>query len=308
MARAAAPGKVVLSGAYAVLEGAPALVFAVDRYAIADTSALASFVGPEVRAALGDTPAPAVDVSQLRDEHGKIGLGSSAAVLVATLAALELERRGPTDDAALASIVFERALEAHARAQGGGSGVDVAAATYGGLFAFQRSSGQLRVSRLTLPPGTCVEVWASGVPASTAGLIQRVRGVEQQAPRVYRSLLSQQAEAARQAEAALVHADSERLLRALRQQREVLAELGAQASAAIVTPEVSELAQLAKEAAMLPAGAGGGDIAVYVGTAPSPPEFRARAAELRQRLLPVRIAERGVHALDQPPGGAANVL
>ena len=34
--RARAPGKLVLSGAYAVLEGAPALVAAVDRYAVAD--------------------------------------------------------------------------------------------------------------------------------------------------------------------------------------------------------------------------------------------------------------------------------
>ena len=33
---ARAPGKVVLSGAYAVLEGAPALVAAVDRYVVAD--------------------------------------------------------------------------------------------------------------------------------------------------------------------------------------------------------------------------------------------------------------------------------
>ena len=35
--RARAPGKLVLSGAYAVLEGAPALVAAVDRYALADS-------------------------------------------------------------------------------------------------------------------------------------------------------------------------------------------------------------------------------------------------------------------------------
>src|SRR5690606_12116062 len=33
-----APGKVVLSGAYAVLEGAPCIVTAVDRYVYADSS------------------------------------------------------------------------------------------------------------------------------------------------------------------------------------------------------------------------------------------------------------------------------
>jgi len=33
--RIIAPGKLVLTGAYAVLEGAPAIVVAVDRYAVA---------------------------------------------------------------------------------------------------------------------------------------------------------------------------------------------------------------------------------------------------------------------------------
>ncbi len=35
---AKAPGKLVVSGAYSVLEGAPAIVVAVDRYAVADTA------------------------------------------------------------------------------------------------------------------------------------------------------------------------------------------------------------------------------------------------------------------------------
>ena len=38
MTRARAPGKVVLSGAYAVLSGAPAIVAAVSRYVTADSA------------------------------------------------------------------------------------------------------------------------------------------------------------------------------------------------------------------------------------------------------------------------------
>jgi phosphomevalonate kinase len=49
---ARAPGKLVLSGAYAVLEGAPALVAAIDRYAVADASRPTLRVTPEVREAL----------------------------------------------------------------------------------------------------------------------------------------------------------------------------------------------------------------------------------------------------------------
>jgi len=41
---ARAPGKLVLSGAYAVLSGAPALVVAVDRYVVADSARPAAFL------------------------------------------------------------------------------------------------------------------------------------------------------------------------------------------------------------------------------------------------------------------------
>ena len=51
MSRARAPGKLVLSGAYAVLSGAPALVAAVDRYVVADSARPTLFDAPEVRAA-----------------------------------------------------------------------------------------------------------------------------------------------------------------------------------------------------------------------------------------------------------------
>jgi len=43
-----APGKILLSGAYAVLDGAPALVVAVDRLAFAHADRPASRVSPEV--------------------------------------------------------------------------------------------------------------------------------------------------------------------------------------------------------------------------------------------------------------------
>jgi phosphomevalonate kinase len=78
--RAAAPGKLVVTGAYAVLEGAPAIVFAVDRLAIADTATTTDRPTAEVRAALGDRPAPSFDASALENQGTKLGLGSSAAV------------------------------------------------------------------------------------------------------------------------------------------------------------------------------------------------------------------------------------
>ncbi len=164
--KARAPGKLVLSGAYAVLEGAPAIVTAVDRYALADCAREAERVTPEVSAALKGRRAPWFDARELRSDHGKLGLGSSAAILVASLGALELEAAGLLNDAALAARVLPAALAAHASAQQGGSGIDVAASALGGTLIATRGS-ELRTEPVALPSGLVLEVWASGVPAVT---------------------------------------------------------------------------------------------------------------------------------------------
>jgi len=179
--KARAPGKLVLSGAYAVLEGAPAIVTAVDRYALADDSRPAAQATPEVAAALGDASAPWFDASALRQGEHKLGLGSSAAILVASLAALEPE----PPDGELAERVFPRALEAHRKAQGGGSGVDVAASAFGGTLCFQRAQGQPElIEPLDVPDELVIEAWWSGQPASTPELLARVAELKQLLPAV----------------------------------------------------------------------------------------------------------------------------
>ena len=62
--KARAPGKLVMSGAYAVLEGAPALATAVDRYAVADTERAPDRYSREVLAVLSQAEAPFVKLLQ----------------------------------------------------------------------------------------------------------------------------------------------------------------------------------------------------------------------------------------------------
>jgi phosphomevalonate kinase len=126
--RARAPGKLVLSGAYSVLRGAPALVSAVTRYAFATIGAPATFESEEVRAFLDTLPPeqrpphPQLDAAALRTNvpggSRKLGLGSSAALLSAAIMVVltDLEQKEP-----FAEDVFWRAFDAHRRAQGGGS-------------------------------------------------------------------------------------------------------------------------------------------------------------------------------------------
>lgn len=153
---ATAPGKLILTGEYAVLQGAPALVIAVNRrvvatrrtaprgsspFLIAVADEIAKRYGanhPATRAALDIV----VDSSEFYLGTQKLGLGSSAAVTVAATAlALADDSSVPVIDR---DAVLQIASEAHAAAQGlkgaRGSGADIAAAVHGGVIAFQRAT------------------------------------------------------------------------------------------------------------------------------------------------------------------------
>lgn len=298
--KAKAPGKVVLSGAYAVLEGAPAIVSAVNRYAVCDTERAPERVTPEVRAALPQGPFPGFDASELRDGEHKLGLGSSAAILVAALAAV----RAPefADEQALRQAIEGPALRAHREAQGGGSGIDVAASTRGGtLIARRTAPDALDIDAVELPRALCVEVWASGVSASTPELLRAVAGFRRDRPREHQELMGALGAAATRAAAAARAGRAEALIAELAAQRELLGQLGDASHVPIITREVRQLAEWAKPhgAAVLPSGAGGGDIVLWVGLEPSPQPFRQLGAALGHRHIPVELHARGAFAIDE---------
>jgi phosphomevalonate kinase len=302
---ARAPGKVVLSGAYAVLEGAPALVAAVDRYVIADARREADFITPEVREALhsrGATRAPWFDARGLRDESDrKLGLGSSAAILVASLAALELGAEPMLDDAALARRVFDAALCAHRIAQGGGSGIDVAASAFGGILRFQLPSegGVLpTTAQFELPKPLAIRVWASASSAATNVMLSGVAALRKARPDEYRAVIDELCVAA---EAAVQARTATSYVAACRRQLNGLAELGRLGQVPIVTPEVAELdrAAHAAGAAVLPSGAGGGDVVLIVGEEPPDADLESSARRLGLVPLSLTLGARGVHALTE---------
>ena len=166
----AAPGKAVIWGEYAVLEGAPAMVMALNRYAttriepagdlwdlaaagfsssaVLSTAALMQLEPVEregvaglIRAAvsaLGDPELPVgarirTDTRAFYADGRKLGIGSSAAVCTAACAAM----------AGFLGLSFDQRLPlaAHRALQGkSGSGLDVAAACRGGLIRFHNGS------------------------------------------------------------------------------------------------------------------------------------------------------------------------
>jgi phosphomevalonate kinase len=305
---ARAPGKLVLSGAYAVLEGAPALVAAVDRYVVADSSRAAERLTPEVREALGrrgpgrEHRAPWFDATELRDEsqNRKLGLGSSAAILVASLAALELDAEPDLPEADLAMRVFSEARAAHRAAQGGGSGIDVAASAFGGVHRFELPAPDTApiIATMTLPQPLFISMWSSSASASTPDMLARVAALALARPKDHARAMSGLSESAR---AAALATDGARFVEACREQVARLAELGDLAGAPIVTAEAHAFGRaVSTHGVVMPSGAGGGDLVLYLGTG-EPYEGIADAAR-RSGFAPlaVSLGARGVHAAPRP--------
>ena len=207
---ATAPGKLILTGEYAVLDGAPALVIAVDRRVVAKrrrgprgSSAFLLAIAEEIGKRLGpDDPATKaameviVDSAPFYEGIGKLGLGSSAAVTVAatTLALAADHVAVPVIDRAQ---VLAIASAAHAAAQAlrgaPGSGADVAAAVYGGVIAYQRAAPDAiawpsdaaaagralalpgaTADRLAWPTGLTFIPFFTGISADTPSLVRAV--------------------------------------------------------------------------------------------------------------------------------------
>jgi phosphomevalonate kinase len=299
-----APGKAVISGAYSVLEGAPAIVCAVDRYVRVDGSKPASFVTDEVRQAIEAgflDFAPDFDASALRratPDGGsrKLGLGSSAAILAASIAA---RFQAGADEVELRKHVLEAALAAHRSAQGGGSGIDVAASVHGGFVLCRKSESGLVVEPHAMPPDLCIEVFASEQAASTPSFLAHVRAFRDRTPLDYAAVLRDASDAAESAARAV---DGASFIAAIDAQAHALGELGRRTGVDIVTDTVARLATHARNEGGLfaPSGAGGGDIALFLGVRPSSKQLRALAESLGLEHLPIQVGARGLYRSDAP--------
>ncbi|WP_182354979.1 phosphomevalonate kinase [Flaviflexus huanghaiensis] len=316
MITARAPGKLFIAGEYAVVEPRhPAILVAVDRHitvTVTESSGLSRihsagrpalewrFENGVVTASRHSYVTRAIDViERLREERGlapltfdltieseledngrKFGLGSSAAVVVATIAAMNdvyglgLSAIKRTKLALLATIAQSP------RASGG----DVAASTFGG-WIFYRSpdrailAAESTVSEALKSPGwqgfevrplpaptLDLMVGWSGSPASTQSLVD---GVTRANPSDFSSFLTESDSIVQSLATALDDGDSDTAQRAVREARQNLRRLQATTGIAIETDRLAALCDLAEArgAAAKLSGAGGGDCGIALGSA-----------------------------------------
>lgn len=293
-----APGKAIVCGEYAVLEGAPAISIAIDRYVVAKLgdgpgSPFVSAALAHAARALGDaslaTLRVTVDSKSLYEGDGKIGLGSSAAVTAAVVGLAFAQASASLEDRA---HLFSIADAAHAEAQGVvGSGIDVATSIYGGAIRFQRTAGQApQITPVAWPDALLVGFVFSGQSASTPDLVGRVRNLRDRDEPRYAACMGALAEVARAFSAAIDASDAASAVAAIARWQPALAQLGLAADAPIVTPFFEFVAATAARhgAAAKPSGAGGGDLGIILSVR-SPVSTLARTLA-HEGIAPLRLA------------------
>lgn len=319
---ASAPGKLVLVGEYAVLEGSPALVVAVDRYARATAyedgpAGSLRVVAPEVGVDEQLAPRPAgaqvppdvaarlalvmpklsalpqvtelhLDTSGFYLGHDKMGLGSSAALTVA------LAKLAAPD--ASADALFASARGDHGTFQkGAGSGIDLAASVHGGVVRYRLDGPRAERHPVAWPKDLAmIAVW-SGAPADTREFLKNVAKFAASEPNTYSQLMQRCTRIATDACSAFERADTPGFLDAVQDYAAALVSLGRAAQIPIVTKEHEHAAAIARSvgARYKPAGAGGGDL----GTALCRTDDEAAVIEALRAggcsVVPLGLAETG---------------
>jgi len=329
-----APGKMFLLGEYAVLEGAPALLTAVDRRVHLTVAKAqgpcwhihAPAIGIDGQRLHADGSLPATLDAAMRDrlrvfdavrattaaagarpeqplalhvdssalQDGTHKLGLGSSAAVAVALTAALLQASGQQPGR--DRLCRLAMAAHRRAQqGGGSGADVATSIHGGIVSFADGTAQAAPD---WPAELAVLAVMTGTGADTTELVQRVVEYGRREPARYRDQMGHLQTLAGEARQALT--DGAAFLALADDYFEALRALDAGARAGIVLEQHLQLATLARHhgAVFKTTGAGGGDLGLLF-------TYRGRPArqlitaldEHGMRRIPLQIGASGLHGI-----------
>ncbi len=304
--KASAPGSFMLLGEYAVLHGKPALVCAVDKRI---TVTLTPRQDKKINIQSSRHGHHAIDIGNIKIEKpfhfvlaalqhyqaklkrgcdiqivsefsDTVGLGSSAAVTVATLATLVTWlniRISPLD-------LVRQGRRVVLLVQGVGSGADIAASVYGGIIGYQAQPLNIEKFSVTHP----LTALYSGFKTPTVDAIKKVQARFALYPDLFRHICHSIGQCALEGIHLVRKGDWTRLGDVLNMQQGMMESLG------VSTPLLNDMVELLRqEQGILGAkisGSGLGDCVIGLGSA-----VEARKLEASVKFIPVTMTLQGVH-------------
>jgi mevalonate kinase len=278
MGRGSGFGKVILFGEHFVVHGVPGIVSAIDLTADAEVKKIGDgiTIKDERRGAKGyaekkrtqqkesiqrmlktmgiDLEKAFLEIWLGGNLPGFSGVGASAASSVAIARAIAEELKMNLSDETINEIAYE-AEKAYA---GTPSGIDNAAATYGGLIWFRRnlSGGQNIIERLSIRQPVEIVIGNTGVVADTKEMVAGVAERKKENPEKYDQLFNQAEWLALEARKALEDFDLRKVGRLMSENHGLLQEIR------VSCKELDQLIRIAREqgafGAKLTGGGGGG--------------------------------------------------
>ncbi|WP_203662670.1 phosphomevalonate kinase [Lacticaseibacillus sp. 53-4] len=224
-----------------------------------------------------------VDSDLDSDSGKKYGLGSSAAVTVATVKALnQFYQLHMTSDQ-----LYKLAAIAHLDVQGNGSLGDIAASVYGGWIAYRSFDKswlaaerrihsltellhmqwpQLSIELLHAPAELGLMIGWTGSPASTSRLVDKITIAKAKQRSRYKHFLAQSEKVLEKMINCFRTTDLAGIQEGVRENRRLLNELASFSEVQIETPLLNQLCELAEAhgGAAKSSGAGGGDCGIVL--------------------------------------------
>ncbi len=226
---------------------------------------------------------------EVEGQRKKVGFGSSAAAVVAAVAALFRFYGREIESKEAEETIYKLATIAHFFAQGkAGSAFDVAASTFGGATVYTRFDPGWLTKKMAAGENikaVCEEVWPgfsveslavpedfrlwvawTGDSASTSAMIKQMAVFKETNPAEYAKIYSGVGSLVKQLIGEWKKGNRKEVVALLNKNQQLLAELSEKSGVSILTPQLQQLATIAQKAGAAGklSGAGGGDCGIAV--------------------------------------------